>query len=109
MIVPRITAAIFVLLLIGSLALGSIGGVAFVGPIMAHGNTVRHDAGIIVALGPGTDFVLETANGQDLHFHCSNRCLNMAGHLQRHLREHAHTDVYYVQQGQHGLLAVDVD
>jgi hypothetical protein len=109
MIVPRITAAIFVLLLIGSLALASVATVAIIGPMMAHGTNARHDAGTIVALGPGMDFVLETANGQDLHFHCSNRCLNMAGHLQRHLREHAHTDVYYVQQGQQGLLAVDVD
>ena len=109
MIVPRITAAIFVLIVIGSLGTASIAGVAFIGPMIAHGNNVTHDAGTIVALGPGTDFVLETANGQDMHFHCSNRCLNMAEHLQRHLREHAHTDVYYVQQGQHVLLAVDVD
>ncbi len=109
MVIPRITAAIFVFLLIGSLGLASVIGVALVGPTMAHGNNVKHDAGTIIALGPGTDFVLETAQGQDLHFHCSNRCLNMAGHLQRHLREHAHTDVYYVQQGQQNLVAVDVD
>jgi hypothetical protein len=109
MIVPRIAAAVFVFLLIGSLGLASVGGVALVGPMLAHGINVEHDAGTIVALGPGMDFVLKTANGQDVHFHCSDRCLRMAGHLQRHLHEHAHTDVYYVQEGQNDLLAVDVD
>ena len=109
MIVPRIAAAVFVFLLIGSLGLASVGGVALIGPILAHSINVEHDAGTIVAVGPGTDFVLETANGQDVHFHCSERCLKASAHLQRHLREHAHTDVYYVQEGQNNLLAVNVD
>jgi hypothetical protein len=109
MVVSRITAAIFVGLLIGSLGLVSIGGVELIGPTLAHGSNVEHDAGTIVAIGPGTDFVLETVEGQAVHFHCSDRCLRMAAHMQRHLREHAHTDVYYVQDGQNGLIAVDVD
>lgn len=109
MIVPRIVAAFFVCVLIGSLGLVIIGGGALLGPVLAYGANVRHDAGTIVALGPGTDFVLKATSGQDMHFHCSGRCLRMAEHMQRHLREHAHTDVYYVQAGQHGLVAVDVD
>jgi hypothetical protein len=109
MIVPRVAAAVFVLLLIGSLGLASVGSVALIGPMLTHGINVEHDAGTIVAVGPGTDFVLKTANGQDVHFQCSDRCLRMAAHMQRHLREHAHTDVYYVQEGQNDLLAVNVD
>ena len=109
MIFPRIAAAIFVCLLIGSLGLAGIGGVALIGPVLTHGNNVKHDAGTIEAIGPGTDFVLETVKGQDVQFHCSDRCLKLAGHMQRHLREHAHTDVYYVQKVQNGLVAVDVD
>ena len=109
MVVSRITAVIFVGLLIGSLGLVSIGGVELIGPTLAHGSNVEHDAGTIVSIGPGTDFVLETAQGQAVHFHCSDRCLRTAAHMQRHLREHAHTDVYYVQNGQNGLIAVDVD
>src|SRR5947209_12493238 len=109
MIVPRIIAAIFVGVLISSLALVSIGGLALMSPTLAHGSDVKHNAGTIVAIGPGTDFVLEMTGGQTLHFHCRDRCLKEVAHMQRHLREHAHTDVYYVQDGQNGPVAVDVD
>ncbi len=106
---PRITAAIFVFLLIGSLALIGVGGVALLGPALAHGSNVEHADGKIVALGPGMDFVLQAADGQNLHFQCGGQCRASLGHLQRHLHEHAHTDVYYMRGPNNSLLVLDVD
>lgn len=108
-IFPRIAAAICVLLLIGSLALVSVGGVALLGPMFAHGDDVVHAQGKIVAIGPGMNFMLQTATGQRLNFQCSNQCRASLGHMQRHLREHALTDVYYIQGPDRSLMVLNVD
>ena len=108
-IFPRIAAAIFVCLLIGSISLVCVGAVALIGPIVTHGDNVVHADGKIVSLGPGKDFVLETASGQHLVFECSVQCRASLGHMQRHLREHAHTDVYFVQGPNNSLMALNVD
>ena len=109
MIFPRLTAALFVLVLIGMLAAVCIGGLMLFGPMLTHPNTVEHADGKIVAIGPGRDFVLKTATGMALHFQCSGSCSASLPHMQRHLHESAHTDVYYVAGAKHTLLAVDVD
>ena len=109
MIYSRLGAAVFVLLLIGGLALVGIGAVSVIGPRLAHGsNNVQHMDGFVTELGPGKDFILKTIN-QNVRFQCGNQCRASLGHLQRHLREHAHTDVYYIQRPGNILLAVDVD
>jgi hypothetical protein len=105
----RLLAALFVFLLIGSLSLVCILGIALVGPAISHGANVDHAAGQIVALGPGRDFVLLTATGQRLVFQCGNQCRASLGHMQRHMREHAHTDVYYIEGTGKTLMALDVD
>ena len=106
---PRIAAAILVLLLIGSLSLACVGGVALIGPMFAHGGDMEHEAGKIIAIGPGRDFVLETATGGHLVFQCRNQCSASLGHMQRHMREHAHTDVYYIEGPDRSLMALNVD
>jgi hypothetical protein len=106
---PRIAAAIFVFLLIGSLALACVVGVALIGPMFAHGDNVAHADGKIVSVGPGRNFVLDTGSGQHLVFQCMDQCLASLGHMQRHLREHAHTDVYYIQGPDKSLMALNVD
>lgn len=106
---PRVAAAIFVCLLIGSLSLVCIGGVALIGPMFSHGDNVAHIDGDIVSIGPGKDFVLDTASGRDLVFQCANPCRASLSHMQRHLREHAHTDVYYIQGPDKSLMALNVD
>lgn len=112
-IFPRFTAALFVLLLTGSIALVSVGGIALLGPTFKHGNNVEHANGAIVSIGPGMDFTLQLATGKRIFFQCGQTCHASPGHLQRHMRERAETDVYYVQQNCRGkpcgLLAVDVD
>ncbi len=106
---PRITAAIIVILLISSLALVTIGSIAYLGPQLVHGGNVQHADGTIVAISPNMNFVLKMADGQTLHFECSQRCHLEEAHMARHLREKAHTDIYYVQQAGHVLDAIDVD
>lgn len=106
---PRIAAAILVFLLIGGLSLACVGGVALIGPIFAHGDNVAHVDGKIVSIGPGRDFVLDTVSGQHLVFQCTDQCRVSLGHMQRHLRERAHTDVYYIQGPNKSLMALNVD
>ncbi len=108
-IFPRIAAAIFVFLLIGSLSLVCAGGVALVGPMLIHGGDVEHTDGRIISIGPDKDFVLETASGQHLVFQCGDQCRASLGHMQRHLRERAHTDVYYIEGTGKRLMALNVD
>ncbi len=106
---PRLFAALFVVLLIGTLSLVGILGIALVGPALSHGANVDHAAGQIVEVGPGKNFVLLTTTGQRLTFQCGNECRASLGHMQRHLREHAHTDVYYIEGAGNTLMALDVD
>ncbi|QBD80611.1 hypothetical protein EPA93_33415 [Ktedonosporobacter rubrisoli] len=106
---PRITAAIIVLLLIGIFSLGGIVGVSWLGPRLVHGSNVEHEDGTIIGIGPGKNFVLKNTGGQKLHFECSDQCRASLGHLQRHLSEKAHTDVYYMREADGVLLVIDVD
>jgi hypothetical protein len=108
-IFPRIAAAIFVCLLIGSISLAFVGAVALIGPMLSHGDNVAHADGNIVSIGPGKDFVLETTSGHRFVFQCTVECRASLGHMQRHLREHAHTDVFFVQSPNNSLMALNVD
>jgi len=108
-IFPRIAAAIFVCLLIVSISLACVGAVALIGPMFSHGNNEVHADGKIVSIGPGRDFVLETASGHRFDFQCTVQCRASLGHMQRHLLEHAHTDVYFVQGPDNSLMALNVD
>jgi len=107
--IPRLAAIACVVLLIGSIGLASIGVIALFGPVMAHGNNTDHAAGQIVAIGPGENFILKTATGQRMSFECAAQCRASLEHLQRHLREQAHTDVYYIEGPGSALMALDVD
>lgn len=108
-LLPRIAAAVVVVLLIGSIGMACIGVVALLGPAMAHGNNVEHADGQIVAIGPGENFILKTASGKQFSFECSTQCRASLGHMQRHLRERAHTDVYYIVGPGNTLMVLDVD
>lgn len=106
---PRIAATVCVVLLIGSIATAGIGTVAVVGPALAHGNNTEHALGLVVAIGPGKDFVLKTFSGKSMAFRCAPQCRASLAHLQRHLRERADTDVYYIQRPGNILVALDAD
>jgi hypothetical protein len=109
---PRITAVIFLLLLIAGLSFVCLDTMNLLAPPHADSSHVEHVEGIIVQMGvnrSGMDFVLETANGQRMHFQCDNPCHASPWHIERHLQEHADTDVYYVEKPGNSLLAMDVD
>ena len=108
-IFPRVAAAIFVFLLIGSLSLVCVGSVALIDPAFLHGDNVAHADGKIISIGPGKDFVLVTSNGHHIFFQCMDQCLASLAHMQRHLREHALTDVYFIQGPGKILMALNVD
>ncbi|HZO73327.1 MAG TPA: hypothetical protein VFB60_14095 [Ktedonobacteraceae bacterium] len=108
MINPRLSAAIYVLLLIGVLSLIGISAAMWIGPAITHGTGVAHNDGQILSIGPNMDFVLLTTKGQ-VHFQCSGRCRGELKHMQRHRDEKAHTDVYYRQDANKNLIAIDVD
>lgn len=101
---------ICVVLLIGGISLSCILGIAFIGPALGHGTNVSHASGKITSIGPGKNFVLVTSTGQHLSFRCGDtECRASLGHMQRHLREHANTDVYYILGPDKTLMALDVD
>ncbi len=107
---PRLTAAVFVLLLIGCFALIGIGSVALVGPEMTHSVTAEHDAGTIMTIRSDmSSFTLKTTNGKQVRFQCSGQCKVALNHMVRHESEKAHTDVYYVEKANNIFLALDVD
>jgi len=57
---------------------------------------MEHADGKILLIAADKSFTLKTATGQILHFVCDEQCHASLPHLQRHRREQAHTDVYYV-------------
>ncbi len=109
MVFLRITAAVFVLLLIGCFAFVGVGSVALIGQITTHSTKIEHDAGTIKSIGPGMSFTLKTANHTLITFQCVDRCLTALNHMRRHELEKAHTDVFYVQKANNIFLALDVD
>jgi hypothetical protein len=109
MISPRARAALFVCLLISGLAFTAVWMVSWLGSVGIQGTAVIHADGDVISVGPGRNFVLETATGKQMAFVCSADCQASQRHLQRHLKEKAHTDVYYIQGPHHELLVVDAD
>ncbi len=102
-------AAVIVLLLIGCLAIVGIGLVNWVGPILAHGTHVQHEGGKILTIESGKDFIFLTDHGQRMNFECRSQCRASLGHMQRHVKEKAHTDVYYLPGPDSTLMVIDVD
>jgi hypothetical protein len=109
MMFTRTGATIFVLLVLGSLSIAGIAATAWFGPMLTHGTNVMHVDGIVTYVQPNRDFIFETADGDKLPFVCTANSRASLRHLTRHLKEKAHTDVYYVQGPNHELLVVDVD
>ena len=110
---PRVSAVAFLIFLIGSLSLLCIGVIALHRPAVSADSdqyTIESAEGEIVAIGPtGMDFVLRTATGQYVHFRCASSCQASVGHLQRHFYEQATTYVYYVEESDKTLMALNVD
>ena len=109
MFFARVGAAIFVILLISGFAFVGVAGAAVLGPMSAHGTNVDHVGGKVIQIGPGRDFVFKTNAGIQVDFICGLNCRASLRHLQRHLKEGAPTDVYFVQGPGKLLQVIDVD
>ncbi len=105
----RVRATIIVLLLVGGLSLAGVGLAAWLGPMSAHGTDVMHVGGKVIQVEPNRDFLFETDEDTKLSFVCNTNCRASLRHLIRHVKEKAHTDVYYVLGPGRELLVVDVD
>jgi hypothetical protein len=106
--IPRISA-IFTLSLVFTLIIAvAILGTQSIGTQITHGNMVEHKHGIILSASVDNRLEFKTDSGEIMHFTCSKRCLTELEHIQRHINEHAPTDVYYKSEN-NTLAAVDVD
>jgi hypothetical protein len=105
----RLSALFTVIVLIGLITLATIGITDVVGASITRGPNTSHLAGTITKMGPGQVFVLKTAAGELITFQCTEKCISAEPHMQRHINEHAHTDVYYIRSANGSLIAVDVD
>jgi hypothetical protein len=110
----RMVAAAFVVVLLGVVVYAVIAGVAWAGPLYLRdarfaNPAVMHVAGKVIKVGPGKDFVLEMSSGKTMTFQCGTDCQASLGHLERHMKEKANTDVYY-EVGADGIfVATDAD
>jgi hypothetical protein len=109
MLLSRTGAFVLAFALILLLSLGGIALMLGIGTTITHGRTVEHSAGVVVQMGQDEDLVLLTASGEHEQFRCVQRCLIERDHIVRHIRESAHTDVYYIEMPDKTLIATDVD
>lgn len=109
MLFSRTSALVLAFAFILLLSLGGIALMQGVGTTITHGRVVEHSAGVVVQMGEDEDLVLLTSSGAREQFRCVQRCLIERDHIVRHIREHAHTDVYYIEMPDKTLEATDVD
>lgn len=96
-LLARLKAGLFVLLLIGGLIAGGVIGTQMLGSKLAQNGATAHAQGKIVKItGPEKDFQLRLPNKKVLSFRCGAGCRASLAHLQRHWIEQATTDVYYL-------------
>jgi len=105
----RISAIFTVSVLFTLTIAAAIWGIQNIGTQITHGNMVEHEHGIILSQSADT-LVLEfkTDSGEIMHFSCTERCITELAHIQRHINEHAPTDIYYKPEN-NAFVAVDVD
>jgi hypothetical protein len=104
----RIAAAFTLIILLTLIVVVAILGTQSIGIQITHGNMVEHKHGIILSKADDNSLMFKTDSGQVMHFTCNERCLTQLEHMQRHIQEHAPTDVYYKQEN-NTFAAVDVD
>jgi hypothetical protein len=105
----RISAVFTVIVLFALIITVVIMGTQSIGTQITHGNMVEHRHGTILSKSEvNNSLTFRTDSGQVMRFSCQQHCLTQLGHIQRHINEHAGTDVYYKQEN-NTLIAIDVD
>lgn len=105
----RLAAIFFVMVLLTITSCTGIMLLQQIGPAaQVAAQHPEHIDGTIVSVTEERSFVLRTASGTDLQFSCGTSCHASLWHIQRHVQEQAHTDVWYESQN-HQLQALYVD
>jgi hypothetical protein len=110
--INRIKAAVIVIVLIGSITLGCMELLIVMEPAVASPRQTDHVNGLVKQVDQNTqglNFEVQTSTGRVMKFTCEKGCRATLGHLQRHIREKAKTDVYYIEGPNNSLIALDVD
>ena len=58
----------------------------------------EHIDGTIISVSSDRSFTLRTSSGIQFLFSCSASCHASLWHMQRHIQERAHTDVWYINR-----------
>jgi hypothetical protein len=110
--IPRITAALLTIVLIGFISLAIIVLITWIGPAQDHGEMAEHLNGKVSDVRVlNNAYVFDLTSGcKKETFVCSQRCLKQIQHIKRHVAENASTDVYYVESPVSTMpIAIDVD
>ena len=102
-------ALCIVILFVTSITLVIASGFVVSTSPLSAGDDVYYVQGQVVEVLSDKDFVLRVGSGARLQFRCSISCRASLGHLLRHLREHASTDVYYERGADNVFFAYYVD
>lgn len=101
---PRIAAWLVVLALVGMGTLCALQGLRALEPQTPE--RLEHVHGIVVAMRAGDQFAVRAPGHVGIiWFRIASGARISLAHLERHLQEHASTDVYYLDQGQDMPLA----
>lgn len=110
--INRMKAAVIVIVLIGGITLGCMELLIVMEPAVTSVRYADHVNGLVKHVdqnAQGLTFELQTSTGHVMSFTCEKECRATLGHLQRHIREKAKTDVYYIDGPNNSLIALDVD
>ena len=109
MMLSRITAFATALIIIAVLTLAGITLTLHAGCLFTQSSGVAMEGGFIKKFDAPDSFDFVTDKGEVEHFICTDRCIAAQPHMQRHINEHAHTNIYYKQAPNGSLYAIDVD
>jgi len=104
----RISAIFTISVLCALIIAAAIWGTQSIGTQITHGNMVEHVHGVIQSMSVDNLLEFKTDSGEMMRLDCTKRCLTELAHIQRHINEHAPTDVYYKLEN-NTFVAVDVD
>ena len=106
----RVAAFFVALLLITVLSVVSIEVTMRIGSAITHNSNAMMNGGFIESFDQdGNGFTFKTDEGAIIHFACNAVCMQNKPHLERHVTEKAHTNVYYINAADGNLSIVDID
>lgn len=106
----RVAAFFVALLLIIVLSVVSIEVTLKIGSAITHTSNALMNGGFIESFdNDGNGFMFKTDEGAIMHFTCNAVCMQNKPHLERHVTEKAHTNIYYINAADGNFSIVDID